>query len=239
MPVEVDFNNQVLEIWRKHVTDPALMPAHYPPGHFGQDLKLLMLGMNPAFSEGPIQNRMNELGIELKANDVFGWSLHREPHHDDPLFEVETHAFQHYLPFFGPLMQFANNVSCANSYSHMDLFHWRQTDQNEFLQVVGLPAALNDFGRAQVALTRETIVALRPKVVVIANATAARHAVQYLPLSYLPDSRTQCNLPGLRETRFFLAGMLSGGRAMDTFSRIRLEDEVRRYLDSMGLLGDG
>lgn len=236
MPVEDDFNAQVLEIWREHVKEPALMPAQYPPGHFKQNLKLLMLGMNPAFSESSIQNRMTGLGIDIGANDVFGWSPSTQPRHVHHLLKVEKHAFEHYLRFFGPLMRFAERVGCANSYSHLDLFHWRQTEQNEFLQVVGLPGALNEFGLRQVALTRETIMALRPKVVVIANATAAKRAVEYLPLTYVTNSGTQCILPGLPDTRFFLAGMLSGGRAMDTFSCIRLEDEVRRYLDSIELL---
>jgi hypothetical protein len=236
MSVESTFNDRALEIWREHLAKSTLMPALYPPGHFKQNLKLLMLGMNPAFSENSIRKRLRELNIDKNANDVFGWAPNTEPQHIHELLDVESHAFVHYQPFFGPLRRFTEKVGCANSYSHLDLFHWRQTEQNDFLQVVGLPGALNKFGRAQIALTRETIGALRPNVVVIANATAAKMAVEHLPLSYVANSHTQCTLPGLDGTRFFLAGMLSGGRAMDTFSRIRLEVEVWSYLDSTGLL---
>lgn len=236
MPIEGDFNEQVLEIWHEHVKVPALLPAHYPTGHFEQNQTLLMLGMNPAFSESTIQNRLDALGIQLGANEVFEWTPGLKPGHIAHLLNVEEHAFANYQRFFRPLRRFAKNVGCENSFSHLDLFHWRQTKQNEFLQVVGLPGTLNEFGRAQVALTRKTIMALRPKVVVIANATASNRAVEYFPLEYVPNSGTQCILPGLPDTRFFLAGMLSGGRAMDTFSCHRLENEVRFYLKSIGLL---
>lgn len=231
--IEDDFNKQALAIWRAHLKEDALMPALYPHGHFKNNLELLILGMNPAFNEDAIQKRLSGLGIGMQATDVFRWSPKEEPRYVAELLRAELDAFANYGTYFKPLREFADEIGCVHSYSHLDLFHWRHTKQHEFTPFVGSPDNLNEFGRAQIALTRVMIERLRPKVVVIANAAAARYAVACMPLEYVAGSRTQCTLPGSTLPRFFLSGMLSGMRRMDTFSRIRLEVDVRDYLQAL------
>lgn len=80
----------------------------------------------------------------------------------------------------------ADEVNCGNSYSHLDLFHWRHTQQHEFTPLIGSPDKLKEFGRAQIDLTRVVIETLEPKVVVIANAAAAKYAVACMPTGVRP-----------------------------------------------------
>jgi hypothetical protein len=241
MPIATDFNNKILSIWKKYLSIHGnseivvKAPALYPENHFPENLKLLMLGMNPSFGVNWVQKRISDEMIlgpnntHLTADLVYGWTPESGPNHLEHLLTIEEYAFNNFRIFFEPQLRFATSVGCADSYSHMDLFHVRQTSQHDFLTSIGRTGDLTNFGREQVELTRQTILEIKPKAVVIANATAAKLAVELMNLEYLKDSRAQCKLAGLNETRFFLAGMLSGGRAMDTFSRIRLEEDVRAY----------
>ncbi len=235
------FNNQALQLWTQFSPVPTLAPALYPLNHFQEKLKLLILGMNPAFSVNWIQNRITAdqiLGPEnsqLTAEAVYGWHPDQGPLHQNHLLTIESHAFENYGVFFNPQREFADKIGCADSFSHMDLFHVRQTQQNEFLNAVNAQGGLTDWGQAQINLTKATICDIRPAVVVIANATAARMAVEFLGLEFANDLNTQCSMRELPGTRFFLAGMLSGVRAMDRYSRARLEGEVRTYLESQAV----
>jgi hypothetical protein len=94
MAIADDFNDKVQQIWREHVEQDALLPALYPSAHFTRGLKLLVLGMNPAYDERAIQRRLNELQISLKAADVFGWSAKTPPRYINELLSAEQHAFK-------------------------------------------------------------------------------------------------------------------------------------------------
>lgn len=246
MTIAVDFNRRVLKIWTDFQNEvqiwadfnekPSLMPAYYPAQHFHYGMKLLMLGMNPAFNAHRLRRRINNLNKNNNANinaapeEVYRWHPETGPHYEEHLLTVEKDAFENYLPFFGPQKKFAKQVGCSDSYSHMDLFHIRQTNQADFVENFVNAEQYNVFRNAQVELTRQTIRAIRPKIVVIANAGASRLAMDLLELEYVDNLLTQCTLPGLPKTRIFLAGMISGGRAMDEYSRIRLETQVKSYL---------
>lgn len=105
MTIEDNFNKQALAIWREHLKQDALMPALYPPGHFKNNLELLILGMNPAFKEEAIQKRLADLGIGLRANDVFRWSRKDKPRYIAELLRAESHAFANYKKYFKPLRE--------------------------------------------------------------------------------------------------------------------------------------
>ncbi|QOL48537.1 hypothetical protein [Massilia litorea] len=233
MPIARQFNERALEIWRAFHTAPTLMPAHYPDGHFVEKMRLLMLGINPAYNAAKLQARIMALGFDLTVDDVYGWHPETGAPHAARLLETEQDAFNNHQVFFGPQRCFAEAVGCLDSYSHLDLLHGRHTNMNEYLQSLNEPGTPRLFRQAQIDLTGETIRRIRPQVVVVANATASRLALEYMGLQPADDSGTRFTLAGLPETRFFLAGMLSGQRAMDTFSRIRLETDVKHYLATL------
>ncbi len=238
MSVTDAYNARVLAIWNDAEKPPTYMPSLYPDEHLDGPIKLLMLGMNPSFGRW-LDTAVEELFSadrlgELGAEQLYAW---RDDYTDRDIARVkavEAYAFTAYRSFFGPLRDFAMNVGCGHDYRHLDLFQVRKTDQSAFLSTVGKPTGKGNFqpepfGRAQIELTRQTLLTLKPAVVVIANAAASRIATQHFPLCPIANVRTQFTMCGLPETRFFLSGMLSGG-ALDEYSRHRLEDEVRRYL---------
>lgn len=215
------------------------MPSQYPENYFQQGVHLLVLGMNPSFGEEWIQHQISRelrLGSEnarLAAKEVYEWDPIKGPRNAEHLLKIEAHAFKAYRRYFNPLQKFVGEVGCLDSYSHFDLFHSRLTDQRTFKKTLFEGSNLSDFARTQIDLTRATLLRIHPKAVVIANAEASRMAVKYLKLQYVDDHRTQCVMPVLGKTRFFLSGMLSGG-AMDEFSYRRLLADVRNYLSKLG-----
>jgi len=235
MTIASEFNEEVLRIWTRMYDKMTLMPAQYPDNHFEDSLRLLVIGMNPSFGVGWIQRQISEkllIQVEnahLIAEEVYQWDPIYGPRNFEHLMKIEMHAFDEYRRYFGPLRAFSDKVGCLNSYSHLDLFHCRWTNQQTFKRTLFDGRKLSDFAVAQIDLTRATLLRIRPKAVVIANAEASRVAVRYLKLEYVDDLQTQCILPSLPETRFFLSGMLSGG-AMDEFSHRRLVSDVRRYI---------
>jgi len=57
----------------------------------------------------------------------------------------------------------------------VDLFFYRQTDQKQLLTVVENPDnSLNHFGKRQVELAMQLLNLARPRIILVANAFAAR-----------------------------------------------------------------
>lgn len=240
MDVADEFNVGVLKIWNRCLSEPALMPSHY--SSLPKGVRLLVLGMNPAFGEKWVKKqicsgRIGAANTSLLPRDVYGWDPERGPRYVTHLHTIERYAFENYGNYFGPLKRFAAAVGCPDSYSHFDLFHVRDTKQKSCLAQIGSLVSgggysLNDFGIEQIRLTVETIRSMRPTAVVIANATASHLALEHLPFALPSNTRTQAVIDGLPNTKFFFSGMLSGGRSMDVFSRARLAEDIRVHLNS-------
>lgn len=235
MTIASKFNDEILRIWKREHVTATLVPSQYPVNHFQEGVRLLVLGMNPSFGEAWIQDQIsNGLGLgqanaHLVAKEVYGWDPIGGPHNPEHLLKIEAHAFKEYRKYFNAIKKFSEEVGCVDSYTHFDLFHSRMTDQRTFKKTLFEGGILRDSAMKQIDLTRATLLQIRPKAVVIANAEASRMAVDYLKLQYVDNQRTQCVMPGLHNTCFFLSGMLSGG-AMDEFSHRRLVADVSAYL---------
>ncbi|TPG21383.1 hypothetical protein [Variovorax guangxiensis] len=195
---------------------------------------LLFVGMNPSFSRQAVEKILRVAVPDSPDVDAFftwdaaldGKSLERR------IAEVacfETTARVVYNPYFRPLERFAKRVG-AKTQAHIDMFLMRHTSQKALQKTHGATFnKLSPFAREQFELFRYTLEAMDPKVVVVVNAGASDIALEGLGLTSADNGRSYYwdKLPA---ARFFLSGMLSGQRALDTYSRVRLELDVKAAL---------
>ena len=144
------------------------------------------------------------------------------------LVELEIKARKNY-PYDKPSTKLAEELGLP--LEHVDLFFYRQTDQNDFRPLVqNADGTLNDFGKRQVDLAVRLIILSRPKIILVANAFAGQVFKTHFGLTKLDDDGLYwVNLAGNR-TPVFLSGMLSGGH-LDNHTRERLVWHMKRTLN--------
>ena len=140
------------------------------------------------------------------------------------LVEQEQSASERYGRYYAPLREFAENVG-ANTKEYLDMFLMRHTRQADVLDGHWKKGVFAQPAYELFDLFKRTLVALGPKVVLIANAGASNIAIKLLPLT--TTDRLTCSWEALPGVPIFLSGMLSGQRALDTFSRERLAAHMR------------
>jgi hypothetical protein len=84
---------------------------------------------------------------------------------------------------------------------------------------------MNQFGKKQVKLFIETLNKIKPKCIVVNNATTS----VFLSKLLVGEHETKTMI-SYQDTPVFFGGMLSGARTMDRFSRLRLVNEIRQTI---------
>jgi hypothetical protein len=233
---------EALRIWRQHAANhsgapgAALMPLLLEDYHVGAEL--LFVGMNPSFSSDAVKAVLHrEFPGETDVNDFFSWVDSRDAAELDrragDIARFEAKARVAYDSYFKPLREFADAAG-AMTHAHIDMFLMRHTSQQEVKA-----AYIKDYKRlertpfafGQFILFLETLKAMRPKVVVVFNAAASDLAVEGMRLES-PDGGRTYRWSELPEVPVFLCGMLSGQRALDTYSRKRLALDVKVALEA-------
>ncbi|MGN1155215.1 MAG: hypothetical protein ACI4TK_03475 [Agathobacter sp.] len=191
-----------------------------------------------------------------------GYALEEELPHDDALFigmnpaftkkDIHGSSFYHVETadntFFKELLQFSYDTLGYSNPSHHDLLFLRHTDQNEVIDQFGN----TDFWNEQLAISKEIIAELSPKLIVVLNAGVRElFANMFSPdENYLIDPIARNNWPNypcelrydesLGVYRFIINGkstpvlfssMLSGQRALDKGSKRSLQWHIKYILD--------
>jgi hypothetical protein len=108
----------------------------------------------------------------------------------------------------------------------------RHTEQKDVVKAYGDSFAKlkrKPFMLEQFDLFKFTMKAMRPSVVLVANAKASDIAYEGLKLTS-PDRERSYRWSEMPDVPIFLSGMLSGQRALDTYSRARLALDVEAAL---------
>lgn len=224
-------NARLIQLWETPPADanPALrhlMPMLYPP--LKQRAEVLFVGFNPAFSEKFLLRSGEMVGMARRlAISDFKWPDGIRSKKE--LVRFEIYAKQHYVRYFRPLACFAEAIAAGASWEHVDLFAVRNSTQAELL-FPWLRAARNfdrmpEFLLRQLRITTEILCKLKPRRVVVINATAAAIVEQVLQLSSTDGGRSH-RWNALPDVPIFLGGMLSGQAAMDRYSSQRLKLDV-------------
>lgn len=230
-------NGELQEIWKNFLSNDR---SELHPVYFRAltPSPIVFVGMNPSFNEKGLIKTVKNTELEgLNVREYF--RLSNDKFDVDISNRLNELSEEKYLTFFKQHKALATYLGLHKcNWSHIDLFQYRQTNQTEFLQrILKRDKTLNEFGQAQFDLFMKALVLLEPKIVIIINATAAKifmgqiEGVTYTKVKSPPTGIFNYELNG-KNIPIFLSGMLTGGRALDIFSRERLFWHVERVFKS-------
>lgn len=220
--IHVEYNERVLELWRElslkygDMVGMDRVPMLEP--QFVADPELLFVGINPSFAREEDDEQLVAL-FSWPASGVLSQERIRE------LVAREADALTY--RYYTPLQAFAKKVG-ARSVEFLDLFPIRHSRQRDILEQYCL-GALHPVAERLFAHFRWSLRTIKPQVIVVANAGAARLLESHLPLTG-PAADSHYQWEEMKGVPFFLGGMLGGAGPMDRFSRERLEIAVKRVL---------
>jgi len=223
MTFEDSINNKLDEIWNSEFSEndeEVLIPLYYPK------LKRncpLFIGMNPSFSSKGFKQILKGSKYEdLKVDEYFKWNYRNNRKIAIELSEIAKNK----IPFFSKFKNIANSIGDENNWEHIDLFHYRHTNQNEFKNKIFQNTSsqeLNSFGQQQINVFKEMFYYINPNVIIVANAQAS-HIIKkiFQPEFSNINGHHTIDMNG-KNIPIFLSSMLSGQRALDNYSFQRLK----------------
>lgn len=216
-----EINRDIITLWKEQFGS-----AHPPPKW-------------PMIAPEPVQNELTVVGCNpaLPTSAYYNVPTFNPALVTDQqvqeLAALEFRARKTYRTFYGPSKRLADEIGLLME--HVDLFFYRETDQKNLLKlVINGDDSLNAFGQRQVDLAVRLITLSKPKIILVANAFAARLFKSHFDLTALDDEGVYwVNLAG-QETPVFLSGMLSGGH-LDNHARERLVWHMKRTLQRIAI----
>lgn len=224
------YNSKIIDIWNNHGSYIKENKGYHPLQRTNlQKSDLVFVGMNPSFNKKWVGSKIKKLGTSacgIKPDDLFTWDGSKSYTQD--IIELDN-AGEKSHAYHEALTRFAKSVdeSLENTYTSLDLYAWRQTSQKEFINHV-LPSNATFF-EAQEDLFFEILKDIDPKVVVVANAAVCHFLKKKYPFVF--DKKDGgYRLASSDGPVYIFSGMLSGGRALDIYSRERMSWHVRKVL---------
>lgn len=218
-----EINQKIVALWNKHFagnTD-VYAPLFYDELH--KD-RLVFVGMNPSFSARGFRTILKD--TEYADTDMvsfFKWqNISSNPKLIDDCIKMENYAYQNYSQYFGRPIEIAKKVGLE--WQHIDLFLYKETSQNDFMNRVRSKGVLNEFGMDQIKLFEDILVQTEPRCVVVTNATGSEILREYIKddLSWDAECGFHWFTRGGKKIPMFFTSMLSGQRALDRWSYERL-----------------
>ncbi len=219
-------NARLMAIWDEHLgkSESELHPVYFRPFTTNS---LTFVGMNPSFNINGIATTVKDTEFEnLELDNYFLTS--NNSFSIDVSNQIAELSEEKYPTFFKQHVLLSERLKVSH-WNHFDLFQYRQTNQKDFLQKVeNRDGKLNNFGRDQFNLFLDALKLSSPKILLLANARAAKIFKANTQMTFSSEIGTYLvNLDG-KQVPVFLSGMLTGGRALDVFSRERLFWHVER-----------
>lgn len=180
-----------------------------PELRIGSDL--LFIGINPSFSEADLAKDSYQLDEDGNKLQYF-----------KKMEEIATY--------------------CKSSWTHLDLFFFRKTDQKHINHILGQKYG-PEFLMEQLNVSNQLIIDAHPKIIIVSNALARlflgfekdikRNDKIWLGYNFQFDE--QIGTHKLADIPVFFSGMLSGQRALDVGSYIRLKWHVKKVLENLAV----
>ena len=114
-------------------------------------------------------------------------------------------------------------------WEHIDLFFVHETNQKNLeAQVLNKSRKINEFGKRQIEISKEIISLIEPQIVVVANAFASDIFQQEFACVF--DDKAGCHFFDVngKSIPVFFTSMLTGQRALDKGSFIRLKWHIKK-----------
>jgi hypothetical protein len=221
------FNKSILRLWSEtfYNEEGILAPLVYPVLNTNQ---LLFIGINPSFSEkGLLRCLKDSKYADLNLTDFYRWNNENEFDLNTAIaIEMLTKTNYPYFRKFQDISEY-----CGLKWDHIDLFFFRETNQVRAKSIIFKNKSEKEFTKfaeQQLALSKQLIENINPKIIVVANALASRIFKNYFECKFddsLGFHRAKINN---KEIPVFLASMLTGQRAMDNFSYQRLKWHINQ-----------
>lgn len=219
------YNERVLAIWDECDLDHPYLPKVLS-GCFDIDAPVCYVGMNPSYVEREISKMMDRPEFEgFTPHTLHHNSLSDRDRRVNLLKLLEGIAINEY-PYFKTIKDFNESLELGfQSISFLDLFLVRKTSQCDVQELI---KRFDKFKSLQINLFLESIERINTKFVCVLNAGASKHLCDHLN-----KEQTALTFKYKGKVLFF-AGMLSGSRAMDRFSRERLRLNMREVITHLG-----
>lgn len=223
--VTEEVNRRVVALWENKFSDSAYdvewMPLVYPPL---RKESILFIGLNPSFSDTGFRTILADTPyISISSREFFHWR-NRSKFDIATAIAIESVGRIKYC-FFAKFIEISDYMQIP--WEHIDLFFYRETNQNKFKRFILKNDGITEFGSKQLELSKILIKEARPQIIVVANALASKIFKEEFDLKF--DEELGCYVMALNEqpVPVFLASMLTGQRAMDTYSYERLKWHIR------------
>lgn len=215
-------NRELQEIWDNFLSHDKseLHPVYF---RAVSPSPITFVGMNPSFNEKGLIKTIEQTKFKnLHVGEYF--KLANGKFDIDISSQIDELSEEKYSTFFKQHRELAKHLQLNESdWNHIDLFQYRQTNQKEFLgKVLNRDETLNEFGKAQFNVFVKALKLTEPKLIVLANAKVGRIFKSILDPYFSKDIGTYKVKVSGTALPVFLSGMLTGGRALDVFSRERL-----------------
>lgn len=211
-------NQEAIRLWERQFPKDAdvWMPAVYPMLREGS---ILFVGLNPSFSDRGFSTFLADSPYaNLKPREFYHWR-NRTVFDLPTAIGIEKLAKERYA-FFAKFKEIANKLNAH--WEHVDLFFYRQTEQKKFIELVESKEKPNKFADSQLELSTMLITSAEPKIIVVANAYAAKIFHERFDARFDEKSGYHRIQSHGRAIPVFLTSMLTGQRALDRFSYQRL-----------------
>ena len=212
-------NNKISALWDSTPKEflNGLMPVYF--SKIPQNT-ILFVGINPSFSDKGFNAVFK--GTEFENLDFKKFFRYPDTGSFDlaKSLKIEKFSSQNH-PYFKKFETLSKAVSVP--WSHVDLFFIRETNQKVVKNMIlSKGGKLNDFGKAQVEISKSVIADSKPKVIIVANALASKIFCDEFEAIFRPELGCYTiELQG-EQVPVFLTSMLTGQRALDNFSFERL-----------------
>jgi hypothetical protein len=222
-----EVNIRLLELWERTPDEylNGLMPFFVDKF---ESHRVTFIGLNPSFSEKGYEFGLRNTAYkEIAIRDFYSFPKSALFNLEKAL-DIERKMMKNY-PYFKPFGELLTGT--AEKWNHIDLFYIRETSQNKLgSSIFQQSMKLNDFGRSQMDISKIVLEGIAPKAIVVVNALASNIFKKEYEISF--DEYHGCYFTQISERSIptFLTSMLSGQRALDTFSRERLSWHIRKVL---------
>ncbi|WP_345969097.1 hypothetical protein WCX72_06865 [Sulfurimonas sp. HSL1-6] len=212
-------NNDIKNLWNQAALSETLgrQPLYY---HELKKNAVLFVGINPSFSSKGFESYLKDSN-DFSQMDPETFYKHPNTNFDiNKSIEIENEARKKYS-------YFKKFHVIDEDYEHIDLFLIRETNQAKLKGIIFTKGEmLSVFANKQIDIFHRILLEINPRVIVVANALASQ--IIQTKFDTKIDNEKGCHILPLngKAVPIFYTSMLTGQRALDTFSFERLKWHV-------------
>lgn len=162
-----DINKKIVDLWKRKWPDGSVVkvPLLFEGFHEGG---LLTIGMNPSYSK-KMPELIKKYGKGLSEDD-FKWADNNQKNEKVISYDEWSKNNKGYKTFFGRFWEIRDKLELK--WNHIDLFFYRETEQENFLKDLKDKKFGEDFEKDSLGIVKEIIEKINPDIILVANKKA-------------------------------------------------------------------